>query len=108
MFATRIAQDTPANVYFGSLKIPAVKTIIRGRVTFKMAWDRSVETARIVYSWDKRPNSNSPMRGSRVCVRVEIGHGAMAQCLGETYITYEGKNRMLVFGANYGRSKGLS
>lgn len=107
LFSTRM-HEIPVSVHFGVTNIPAVKYYEAGKVHYKLAWDRNIETARIVMSWNRpRYGSDTPAKGTRVRVRVEIGHGSATQCLGEAYTEWQGKNRTFIWAADYARIKGL-
>ena len=110
MFARNLRQPEvrPVTVFFGRTQIPAEKYYDDGKVHYRLAWDRNIESARIVLSYDiPRGGRTSPVKGSRVRVRVEIGSGAMTRLLGETYTDWRGKNRTFIWMADYGRLKGL-
>lgn len=104
MFRTIKPAVRQMSVRFGVTQIPAEEIIERGKVHLRLAWDRSVETARIVLTWDYAPL----VKGTRIRVRVEVGSGQYMQCLGETYTTYRGVRNTLIFAADYGRLKGLN
>lgn len=106
-FSSR-TQAIPVSVHFGQTAIPATKHYEAGKVHYSLAWDRNINTARVVLSWDRpRYGSDTPVRGTRVRVRVEIGHGATTQLLGETYTEWMGKSNTFIWAADYARIKGL-
>lgn len=104
---TRIT-TTPVQINFRGCQIPADRYYEGNKVYYRLAWDKSIDTARIVLSFDRpRNGSNLPKNGTRLHISVEIGYGAMAQCIGQIDTRWSGKIKTFTWMADYARSRGL-